>query len=138
MIMLAFGSTVLLAFGSTAYRILADLVVVVHLGFVLFVALGGLLALRWRPVVWAHLPAAVWGVLIELFGWTCPLTPLENRLRLLSGGADYAGGFIEHYLLPVLYPEHLTRVLQILLGLTVFIVNLILYAFLFSGPRRAS
>jgi hypothetical protein len=110
-----------------AYGILADLVMVAHLGFVLFVVLGGVLVLYWRPALYVHLPAAVWGVLIEFAGWTCPLTPLENWLRQLGQEAGYTGGFVEHYLLAVLYPESLTRKVQITLGAVVLVVNLLLY-----------
>jgi hypothetical protein len=110
-----------------AYGILADLVMVAHLGFVLFVALGGVLVLCWRPALYIHLPAAVWGVLIEFAGWTCPLTPLENWLRQLGQEAGYTGGFVEHYLLAILYPESLTRKVQITLGAVVLVVNLLLY-----------
>jgi hypothetical protein len=110
-----------------AYGILADLVMVTHLGFVLFVVLGGVLVLYWRPALYVHLPAAVWGVLIEFAGWTCPLTPLENWLRQLGQEAGYTGGFVEHYLLAVLYPESLTRKVQITLGAVVLVVNLLLY-----------
>jgi hypothetical protein len=92
-----------------ANRILADCVVVVHLGFVLFVALGGMLVLRRRSIMWLHLPAVAWGVVVELAGWTCPLTPLENWLRGVDEEASYGGGFVEHYLLAILYPEGLTR-----------------------------
>jgi hypothetical protein len=109
------------------YRLLADLIVVVHLGFVVFVVAGGLLVLRWRRVAWLHLPAAAWGALIELAGWVCPLTPLENRLRVLGGGTAYSGDFVERYLLPVLYPAQLTRGPQIALGLTVIILNVAVY-----------
>jgi hypothetical protein len=87
------------------YRTLADLTVLLHFGFVLFVVVGGLLVLRWPRLRWMHLPAAVWGVLIEFFGWICPLTPLENHLRDLRGQSGYAGGFIDHYIVSVLYPE---------------------------------
>jgi hypothetical protein len=110
-----------------AYGILADLVMVTHLGFVLFVVLGGVLVLYWRPALYVHLPATVWGVLIEFAGWTCPLTPLENWLRQLGQEAGYTGGFVEHYLLAVLYPESLTRKVQITLGAVVLVVNLLLY-----------
>jgi len=103
-------------------------VVVLHLAFVLFAVLGGLLALKWRRVVWLHLPAALWAALIEFAGWFCPLTPLENWLRIESGGAAYRTGFIEHYILPVLYPAELTRELQILLGGLVLVFNLLVYA----------
>ncbi len=110
-----------------AYRILADFVVVVHFGFVLFVVLGGLLALRWRSIIKLHLPAAAWGVLIEFAGWTCPLTPLENWLRKMGTEAGYRGSFVEHYLLSILYPESLTRNLQIALGLVALTINLAIY-----------
>ena len=110
-----------------AFRVLADLVVGVHALFVAFVVLGGLLALRWPWVAAAHLPAAVWGTLIEFRGWVCPLTPLENSLRASAGQAGYDGGFIEHYLVPVLYPGGLTRGLQIVLGSLVVAVNLVVY-----------
>lgn len=117
------------------YRALADLVVGLHFLFVLFVVLGGLLLLRWPRVVWLHLPAAVWGTLIELQGWLCPLTPLEKWLRARAGEAGYPGGFIEHYILPVLYPAGLTRGVQLILGALVVGVNLAVYWFVFR--RRA-
>jgi hypothetical protein len=109
----------------------ADLVALIHFAFVLFVVLGGLLALRWRRVIWVHLPAAVWGALIELTGGVCPLTPLENWLRHKAGGLGFSGGFIEHYLIPVLYPAGLTRPTQIGLGLAVIVVNVALYLWIF-------
>jgi len=109
------------------YRILADVVVLVHLAFIIFVILGGLLALRWRWVPWVHLPAATWGAAVELFGWFCPLTPLENFLRTAGDSAGYSGSFLEHYLLPVIYPAGLTRELQLLLGCGVVVVNLLIY-----------
>jgi energy-converting hydrogenase Eha subunit F len=112
------------------YRILADLVVGVHALFVAFVMFGGLLALRWPRVAVLHLPAAVWGALIEFEGWICPLTPLEKWLRAQGGAAGYPGGFIEHYLLPVLYPAGLTRGVQLVLGSAVVVVNLLVYGFL--------
>ena len=106
-----------------AYRLAADLVVVVHLVFVLFVVFGGLLVLRWPRVAWVHVPVAVYGALIELVGWVCPLTPLENDLRRAADGAGYEGGFIEHYLLPLLYPGSLTPTVQLVLGLLVIVIN---------------
>ena len=109
------------------YRVLADLLVLFHLAFVLFVAFGGLLVLRRRGWAWVHLPAAAWGALIEFGGWICPLTPLEVRFRVLGGEAGYPGGFVEHYLIPLLYPGILTRPHQIGLGLLVVAVNLIVY-----------
>ena len=119
------------------FRLLADLVVLIHLAFVIFVVLGGLLALKWRWVVWLHLPAAVWGALIEFGGWICPLTPLENWLRQQGGEQGYVGGFIQHYIVPVLYPTGLTREIQIVLGLTVVILNLVVYALIFRQARKS-
>lgn len=109
------------------YRVLADVVVFVHLLFVLFVVLGGLAVIRWPRLAWLHLPAAAWGALIELAGWICPLTPFENLLRRRAGQAGYDGGFVEHDLLPALYPDELTRSHQILLGGLVLALNLAFY-----------
>ena len=90
----------------------ADLIVAIHFGFILFVIFGGLLVLKWPKLIWLHLPAAIWGALIEFAGWICPLTFLENRLRSAHGGG-YASGFVEHYILPIIYPAGLTREIQI-------------------------
>lgn len=109
------------------FRLLADGVLVLHLAFLLFVVLGGLLALRWRAAPWLHLPAAAWGIYTEFAGVVCPLTPLENRLRRLGGEAGYGGGFIEHYLTGTLYPAALTRELQWGLGLLALAINLLVY-----------
>jgi hypothetical protein len=109
---------------------MANLVVLVHLTFVLFVVLGGLLVLRWRRLAYLHVPAVIWGAWIELSGGICPLTPLENSLRARAGQAGYSGGFIEHYVLAVLYPSGLTRVIQIVLGATVLLLNLAVYFYL--------
>jgi len=106
---------------------LADLVVLIHLLFVCFVVLGAVFALKWPRIVWLHLPAAAWGALIEFANWPCPLTPLENWLRRRAGGAGYETGFIEHYLVPLLYPPGLTRGLQIGLGIGVLMVNVVVY-----------
>ncbi len=112
------------------YRLLADLVVLVHFCFVLFVILGGMLVLRWKSVAWVHLPAAVWGAIVEFMGWICPLTPLEIWLRVMAGQSGYQTGFIAHYLLPVLYPADLTRGTQIWLGILVLSLNLAIYGWL--------
>jgi hypothetical protein len=109
---------------------LADLVVAVHFTFVLFVVLGGLLVLRWRWVAFLHVPAALWGAWIEFAGWICPLTPLEQSLRLKAGEQGYSGSFIEHYVLPLLYPSALTRNIQLLLGCLVLGLNLGIYGYL--------
>jgi len=111
-------------------RILADLVVIFHFAFVIFAVLGGLLVFRWRGVAWFHIPTAVWAALIEFLGWTCPLTPLENWLRQRGGGTGYESGFVEHYIVPVLYPTELTRSLQIVLGLVVAGINVAIYGWL--------
>ena len=106
---------------------LTDLVILVHSAFIVFVLLGGLLAFRWRWMPLAHLPAVVWGAAVELFGWVCPLTPLENVLRRAGGGAGYSVSFIERYLVPLVYPAELTRELQLLLGGAVVAVNVVIY-----------
>jgi hypothetical protein len=113
-------------------------VILVHLGFVVFVLLGGFLVLKYRRVVWLHLPAVVWAAFLEFTGRICPLTPLENWLRLKSGAALYHTGFIEHYLLPLLYPDRLTREVQIVLGTLVLALNLGIYTWVWilSGPRK--
>ena len=109
------------------YRILADAVLVIHLAFIVFAVAGALAALRWRRLIWVHLPCALWAVAIELGGWLCPLTPLEIYLRRSAGQAGFTGGFIQHYLLPVIYPHSLTREIQIGLGIGVLVINLFLY-----------
>lgn len=123
--------------GGVNYGRLADLVVVLHFCFVLFVLFGGVLALRWPRVVWVHLPAAVWGALIEFAGWICPLTPLENWLRRQGGIAGYEGGFVEHYVLPVLYPGALTRNIQLVLGVIVLLLNIVIYRHVLRRRRVA-
>lgn len=115
---------------------LADLLVVVHLLFVVFVMVGGFLLLRWPQLAWLHLPAALWGAWIEFSGGICPLTPLENHLRALSGEGGYRGGFVEHYLLPILYPAQLTHVVQLWLGGAVVAVNLGVYVWVIWVWRR--
>jgi hypothetical protein len=118
------------------YRLLADLVVLLHTAFVLFVVLGGLLALRWPRAAWFHLPAVLWGAGIEFVAGICPLTPLENHLRQLGGEAGYAGGFVEHYVLPVLYPAGLTHGMQLVLGTFVLVLNVVVYAIVWRRSRR--
>ena len=114
---------------------LADALVVVHLFFVAFVMTGGFLLARWPRLAWLHLPAAAWGAFIEFTGGICPLTPLENHLRVLAGGSAYGGGFVERYLLPVLYPENLTQPVQLALGGAVVGVNLVAYALAYRAWR---
>jgi hypothetical protein len=122
---------------QVVYPVLADLVVSVHLGFVVFVVLGGLLVMKWPWLIWIHLPAVFWGVAIELSGWICPLTPLENWLRHKGGEENYQLDFVAHYLLPVLYPQGLTRKSQIVLGALVLVVNVAIYGWVF-GKKKGS
>jgi hypothetical protein len=110
--------------------LLANALVLLHLAFILFVVAGGLLVARDKRLIWLHLPAAAWGALIEFMGWICPLTPLENHFRKLSGKAGYEGGFIEHYLLPLIYPETLTATVQTVLGILVLAINFLIYSWL--------
>lgn len=116
--------------------ILADALVMMHLLFVAFVVAGGFLLVRWPKLAWLHLPAAAWGAIIEFTGWICPLTPLENHLRMLGGGSAYSGGFVERYLVPILYPENLTLPIQQVLGGAVVGVNLVAYALAYRALRR--
>ena len=108
-------------------RIIADFLVGIHLTFIVFVVFGGILVIRWKWVVIIHLPAAIWGALIEFQGWICPLTPLEQHFRHLAGQAGYSGGFIEHYFVPLIYPGGLTRSIQIWIGIFVIGINLTIY-----------
>ena len=118
------------------FRLAADAVVLVHFLFVLYVVLGGLPVLRWPWLAWLHVPAAAWGFAISVFGWLCPLTDLENALRRRAGEEGYPGGFIEHYLLPVLYPAGLTREIQYLLAAFVLGVNAAVYTAVYLKARR--
>lgn len=120
------------------YSLLADLVVTIHLLFVLFAVFGGLLVFRWRVVIWVHLPVLLWAVLIEFIGWICPLTPLENWLRRQAESGAYQGGFVEHYIMPVLYPVDLTREIQIILGVMILAFNLWVYWLLFRQGRSST
>ena len=114
----------------------ADVIVALHFAFVLFVVLGASLVLRWPRVAWFHVPAVIWGVLVEFAGWICPLTPLENRLRRSAGETGYQGDFIGHYVLPVLYPNGLTRRDQLVLGGVALAINLTIYALVLVRHRR--
>ena len=115
--------------------ILADAVLLLHLAFVLFVLFGGLLALKWPKAIRLHLPAALWGTFVELSGWVCPLTPLEMWLREQGGASGYAGDFLSHYLVALLYPEALTPQIQLILGLVVVGVNVTIYGWLWRTNR---
>lgn len=117
-------------------RAAADLTLLLHLGFIVFALFGALLVLRWRWLAWLQLPAAAWGVFVALSGRLCPLTTLENHFRRLAGEGGYHGGFLERYLLPVIYPDGLTRELQFVLAAVVAAVNLVVYAVLLRRRLR--
>jgi hypothetical protein len=128
----------LLYYVRVLYRLLANVVVTFHALFILFVICGGFLTWRWRWVAGIQIPCAVWGLLIEYRGWICPLTPLENSLRARAGQAGYSGGFIEHYLLPAMYPAGLTPRIQTMLGTAVLAINAFTYAVLIRRLTRGS
>ena len=117
---------------------MADVVLILHFTFILFVILGAVLVLRWKRLAWIHIPCAVWGAWIEFQGSICPLTPLENRLRRLGGEAGYSGGFIEHYVVPLIYPSGLTRRTQIQLGLVVVAINIAVYGLIYWRRWRST
>ena len=109
------------------YSFLADVLVLVHLAFIVYVLFGALLILKWTRTVWLHLPTCLWGMTVEFTGWICPLTPFEFELRLMAREQSYSGSFVIHYLMPILYPEGLTSEIQWMLGGIVILINLILY-----------
>lgn len=112
------------------YSIAADALLIVHLLFILFVILGGLLVMRWRGVIYPHLTAVIWGVLVEFNHWICPLTPWENALRHAAGEVSYQSSFIEHYIIPLIYPANLDNETQLILGSSVILINLVIYSLL--------
>lgn len=116
-------------------RLLADLLVFVHLLFIVFAIFGGAFALRWPKAAWVHLPVLTWAVWIEVTGGICPLTPLENRLRAAGGEAGYVGSFVDHYLMPIIYPADLTRDWQWALAAALVAINAVIYD---AVLRRAS
>jgi hypothetical protein len=116
------------------YHLAANAIALIHLAFIVFVIAGGLLVLRWPALAWLHLPAAVWGALIEFAGWYCPLTTWENQLLRLAGRAGYDNGFLEHYLFALIYPTGLTRGMQMVIGIVVVIVNVAVYVRLVQRP----
>lgn len=118
------------------FQLAADLLVIVHLIFIIFVVAGGCLVLKWPRMMYLHIPAAAWGALIEFQGWICPLTPLEQHLRKAGGQFVYSGGFVEHYVEPIVYPAGLTREMQIFFGIMVIAINLMTYGWLLIGLKR--
>jgi len=120
------------------YRILADATAILHFAFVLFVALGGLLVLRWRRLAWIHLPAAIWGALIEIMNWTCPLTAYENLFRVRGGMQGYGDDFIAYHIFRLIYPDGLTRTIQFAIAAFVLLINTAVYAKVFPITFRRS
>lgn len=121
------------------YALLADIVLVLHLAFIVYVLFGGLLVFQWPKTAWIHVPTAIYGVAIEAIGWVCPLTPLENEFRRLAGEAGYEGGFVDHYLIPIIYPAGLTPTLQWVLAAIVAGINLGIYgAYLVYGRSKSA
>jgi hypothetical protein len=117
--------------------LIADGLVLAHFFFIVFVVLGGFLVLRWPAVAYLHLPCLIWGIAIEFGGFICPLTPLEVQWRLAAGEGGYSGGFIDHYIVPLVYPSGLTRWMQILLGLALMVFNALVYGYLLSKRGRS-
>lgn len=111
-------------------RLLADLTLIIHLLFIIFVILGALLVIKWKYIMWVHIPCAIWGSLLEINYWICPLTHLENYFHQQANEAGYTGGFIEHYLIHIIYPPGLTPGLQLILGILVIVINMIIYGFI--------
>ena len=114
----------------------ADLLVLLHFGFILFVVFGGLLVLRWRKCLWLHLPAVVWGAWIEFSGGICPLTPLENYFRQQAGMQMYEGGFINQYITPIIYPRDLTSEHQFYMAMVLIVINVVVYGVVIYRYRR--
>ncbi|TLX72864.1 DUF2784 domain-containing protein [Labilibacter sediminis] len=118
------------------YNVLADMVFLLHILFIVYVVFGAILVLRWRKTIWIHIPMAIWGVIVEWGNIICPLTPLENHLRSLAGGAEYELSFTEQYLYPLVYLEALNRELQFLLGILVIAVNVLIYGFILRKSKK--
>jgi hypothetical protein len=118
------------------YQLAADFILLLHFSFIAFVVAGGLLVFKWRRLIWLHIPAVIWGALIVISGWICPLTPVENMLRQAGGAADYSGSFIEYYLVPVIYPSALNRTTFIAMGIGIIVINAVLYTLLFVKAKR--
>lgn len=118
------------------YRVLADLVLILHFAFIVYAIFGGLLVLKWKWTIFLHIPVVAWGVLVEVFAWICPLTPLENEFRMAAGIADYSGSFVDQYLIPIVYPDNLTREVQWLLGIALLLINLVIYSMVLSSFKK--
>ena len=121
---------------AMVYKLLADLVMLLHFAFILFAVLGALLVVRWPRLAWIHLPAALWAMGIEFYGGICPLTPLENQLRIMGNNAGYSESFIQHYIGAMIYPGEITPTIGILLGMIVLLINLGLYTWVIRRLRQ--
>lgn len=119
------------------YRIAAELLVLLHLFFIIFVLFGGLAVYKWHWLAWLHVPAAAWGAVVEYRSWVCPLTPWENQLRRMAGLEGYSEGFIEHYIIPIVYPPGITRETQLWLGAAVLLINVLVYGILLYRKMRS-
>ncbi len=119
------------------YRFLAELVLLIHFSFILFVVFGGFAVLKWKRIIYYHIPAALWGIVIEITGWVCPLTPLEIELRVRAGSGFYTGGFIDRYLTPIVYPPGFTRQLQYYLAAGLIIINAAAYFLVWKKLRKS-
>ena len=120
------------------YSFLTNTVIVIHFLFIFFVVFGGFLVFKWRKFVWIHVPAFIYGTLIEWFGWICPLTYLEVWLLGKTGMTGYGSGFIDHYIAPVIYPENLTQVHHVILGVSVLVFNLFIYGWMIYHKRKSA
>lgn len=119
------------------YQLAADFIVLLHFAFIVFVLFGGFMLFKWRWLAWIQVPAATWGALISLIGWTCPLTPMENQLRLVAGTGDvYSGGFIDRYLVKLVYPEGATHEMAMAMGITVIVINVVAYMGVWAFSKR--
>ena len=120
------------------YRLAADSMMIAHLLYIVFVVVGGLFAFRARWILWLHVPAVAWAIYVQYIGRLCPLTTWENQLRGLAGGAGYEGGFVDHYLFPVIYPPDMPAGLNLVLGTAVILINGVVYAKLIAHMRRSN
>ena len=118
------------------YSLTADILILIHLSFICFVLIGGFLALKWKWLIFLHIPCIIWAVLIEFYGWICPLTPFEQQLRQAGGEAGYSGGFIDHYIVSIIYPSGLTHKMQLFLGILVILINIAAYALVVIHYRK--
>ena len=119
------------------YSLVADLVMLLHFGFIIFAVLGALLLVRWPRLIWLHLPSATWAIAIEFYGGVCPLTPLENQLLNLASETAYSESFIGHYIGALIYPGEITTTVKIMLGLAVLVINIALYSWIIKRRRQS-